>query len=104
MSEHVNFRQRLDQILRTRDVRQVRAFLVEEGQWSLDQPADPEYAMWLMIAGSPNLKDFHAEARQWLIQHGHSEAADAVAGRTHDGQGQQSRGKRGGQSRSRKGR
>ena len=97
MSDTTNyalFRQRLDEVLRTRDVRRVRAFLIEEGQWSLDQPSDPEYAMWLMIAGTPTLKEFASEARQWLLQHGHTEAADAVAGRS-QGKQQSSSGKRG---------
>jgi hypothetical protein len=80
-TDYASFRQRLDAILRSRDVRQVRAFLIEEGQWSLEQPADPEYAMWLMIAGAPTLKDLHAQARQWLVEHGHGEAAEAVLGR-----------------------
>ncbi|HEX7737822.1 MAG TPA: hypothetical protein VF458_23435 [Ktedonobacteraceae bacterium] len=80
-SDYASFRQRLDAVLRTRDVRQVRAFLIEEDHWSLDQPTDPEYAMWLMIAGTPTLKELHGEARQWLITHDHSEAADAVFNR-----------------------
>lgn len=80
-TDYASFRQRLDAALRTRDVHQVRAFLIEADQWSQDQPTDPEYAMWLMIAGTPTLNDLHAEARQWLIQHGHAEAADAVSGR-----------------------
>lgn len=79
-TDYAGFRQRLDQVLRSRDVRQVRAFLIEEGQWTLEQPANPEYAMWLMIAGTPALKDLHQEARQWLIGHGHGEAAEAVLG------------------------
>lgn len=80
-----SFRQRLDTVLRTHDVEQVRAFLIGEGQWSLDQPADPEYAMWVMIAGAATLKDLHAEARQWLVQHDHAAEADAVLGRTQSG-------------------
>ena len=78
MSEYASFRQRLDAALRTRDVRQVRAFMIEENQWSTDAPADPAYAMWLMIAGTPTLKDLHAEARAWLVQHGHADEASAV--------------------------
>jgi len=77
-NDYASFRQRLDMALRTRDVRQVCAFLIEEGQWTQDQPANPEYAMWLMIAGTATLKDLHGEARQWLIQHGHNEAVDAL--------------------------
>lgn len=86
-TDYASFRQRLDAVLRGRDVRQVRAFLIEEDQWSLDQPADPEYAMWLMIAGTPTLKDLHTEARQWLVEHGHAEAADAVLNRGGSKQG-----------------
>jgi len=81
-TDYASFRQRLDAALRTRDVHQVRVFLIEADQWSQDQPTDPEYAMWLMIAGTATLKDLHAEARQWLIQHGHAEAADAVLNRS----------------------
>ena len=100
MTDYASFRQRLDAVLRTRDMRQVRTFLIEEEQWSLDQPSDPEYAMWLMIAGTPTLKELHSEARQWLIQHGHAEEADAVAGRS---QGNRSGGKqRTGQSKKRR--
>ncbi len=89
MTDYPNFRQRLDVVLRTRDVRQVRAFLVEEDQWSLEVPADPEYAMWLMIAGTPTLNDLHVEARQWLVQHGHGDEAEALLNRgQQSGQGQ----------------
>lgn len=84
-TDYAGFRQRLDQALRSRDVRQVRTFLIEEGQWTLEQPANPEYAMWLMIAGTPTLKEFHEEARQWLIEHGHEEAAEAVLGHKQPG-------------------
>lgn len=92
MTDYASFRQRLDAVLRTRDARQVRAFLIEANQWSLDQPADPEYAMWLMIAGTPALKDLHAEARQWLLQHGHTEAVDALFSR-HQGKAEAKPGK-----------
>ena len=85
MTEYANFRQRLDAALRTRDVQQVRAFMVEENQWSLDAPADPEFAMWLMIAGTATLKDLHAEARSWLIDHGHAAEAEAVLNRGQGG-------------------
>ena len=87
LTDYASFRQRLDAVLRTRDTRQVRAFLIEEDQWSLDQPADPEYAMWLMIAGTPTLKELHAESRQWLIQHGHAEEANAILNRDQDKRG-----------------
>lgn len=94
MTEYASFRQRLDAVLCTRNVRQVRAFLIEEAQWSLDAPSDPEFAMWLMIAGTPTLKDLHAEAREWLIQHGHAAEADAVLNRDQGGGKQQGAGTR----------
>lgn len=80
MTEYVSFRQRLDAVLRSRDVQQVSSFLIAEDQWSPGSPADPELAMWLMIAGSPALKDLHAEARRWLVAHGHETEAGAILG------------------------
>ena len=47
MTDYANFRQRLDAVLRTLDVKQVRDFLIAEGQWQPGQPADPEFAMWM---------------------------------------------------------
>ena len=81
MTEYTNFRQRLDAVLRTLDVKQVSDFLIAENQWQPGQPADPEYAMWMMIAGSPTLRDLHGQARQWLVAHGHEEEANAVLSR-----------------------
>ncbi|TMD62308.1 MAG: hypothetical protein E6I91_16415 [Chloroflexi bacterium] len=75
MADYVSFRQRLDAVLRTLDVKQVQDFLIAEKQWSAGQPADPEFAMWMMIAGSPSLKDLHAQAHAWLVSHGHEEEA-----------------------------
>ena len=91
-TDYASFRRRLDAALRTRDVHQVRAFLIEEDQWSLEQPADPEYAMWLMIAGTLTLKDLHAEARRWLTEHGHTEAVEAVFSREQKGNQSQRQG------------
>ena len=48
MTDYASFRQRLDAVLRTLDVKQVQAFLIAEGQWSPGQPADPEFAMWMV--------------------------------------------------------
>ena len=48
MIEYTNFRQRLDAVLRTLDVKQVSDFLIAEGQWSPGQPADSEFAMWMV--------------------------------------------------------
>ena len=81
MTDYTNFRQRLDAVLRTLDVKQVSTFLIDEGQWSEDTPADPEFAMWLMIAGSPTLKALHRQAQSWLIEHGHASEAHAVLDR-----------------------
>ena len=78
MADYASFRQRLDAVLRTRDVKQVQDFLIAEKQWQSGQPADPEYAMWMMIAGSPTLKDLHDLARKWLVSHGRAEDVDAV--------------------------
>ena len=48
MTEYANFRQRLDVVLRMLDVKQVQEFLIAEKQWSPGQPADPEFAMWMV--------------------------------------------------------
>ena len=48
MADYSSFRQRLDDVLRTRDVNRVREFLIAEGQWQAGQPADPEFAMWMV--------------------------------------------------------
>ncbi len=77
MTEYVSFRQRLDTVLRTLDVKQVQAFLIAEKQWSEGQPADAEFAMWMMVAGSPSLRNLHDRAYEWLMTHGHE--ADATA-------------------------
>jgi len=102
MTDHANFRQRLDVTLRTRNVQTVSAFLITEDQWSPGTPADPEFAMWMMIAGSPTLKDLHAEARRWLVEHGHAEEAEVVLSRARGnsnkpGSGQRKRPGAGGQ-------
>jgi hypothetical protein len=78
MVDYANFRQRLDAMLRTLDVKQVQDFLIAEGQWSPGSPADPEFAMWMMIAGSKTLRDLHEQARKWLVNHGHGADAEAV--------------------------
>jgi len=77
MADYVGFRQRLDAVLRTLDVKQVQEFLIAEKQWSVGQPTDPEFAMWMMVAGSPTLRDLHERARTWLLTHGHEEDANA---------------------------
>jgi hypothetical protein len=81
MPDYASFRQRLDEVLRTLDVKQVSDFLIAEKQWQPGQPADPTYAMWMMIVGSPTMRDLHEQAHQWLIAHGHEDEANAVLGR-----------------------
>jgi hypothetical protein len=81
MTEYTNFRQRLDAVLRTLDVAQVSAFLIAEKQWQPGQPADLEYAMWMMIAGSSTLSDLHARARDWLVSNGIEAVENAVLGK-----------------------
>jgi len=75
MAEFVGFRQRLDAVLRTLDVKQVSDFLIAEKQWRPGEPADAEFVMWMMIAGSPQLRDLHEQARAWLVSHGHEQEA-----------------------------
>lgn len=81
MTDYTSFRQRLDAVLRTRDVKQVQEFLIAEGQWQTGQPADAEFAMWMMIAGSATLRELHEQARQWLVNHGHEAEASMVLNR-----------------------
>lgn len=81
MADPTNFRQRLEAVLRTHDVKQVQAFLIAENQWSASQPADPEFAMWMMIAGNPSLRGLHTQAREWLMSHGHEEEAHTLLGK-----------------------
>lgn len=78
MADYTDFRHQLDTVLRTLDVKQVQDFLIAQKQWQPGQPADPEFAMWMMIAGSPTLRDLHEQARKWLVSHGHADDADAV--------------------------
>ena len=48
MADYASFRERLDAVLRTLDLKQIQDFLITEGQWSPGQPADPEFAMWMV--------------------------------------------------------
>ena len=79
-SGYPEFRRRLDTVLRQRDPTALRTFLIAEGQWSAETTTDPEAAMWMMIATSPALASDHAEARQWLMTHGHEAEARAIFG------------------------
>lgn len=79
-SGYPEFRRRLDNVLRQRDPTALRAFLIAEGQWSAETTTDPEAAMWMMIATSPALASDHADARQWLMTHGHEVEARAIFG------------------------
>ena len=47
MTDYASFRQRLDAVLRTLDVKQVQDFLIAQGQWKPGEPADAEFAMWM---------------------------------------------------------
>ncbi len=89
MTDFIGFRQQLDAVLRTRDVQQVRKFLIAKEQWSEELPADPEFAMWMMIAGSKTLRDLHEQARKWLVSHGHGADAEAVLGKEKEAGGKQ---------------
>jgi hypothetical protein len=81
MTDYASFRQRLDAVLRTLDVQQVQQFLIDEKQWYADAlPADPEFTMYMMIAGSASLRELHERARIWLESHGHVEEAQAMLG------------------------
>lgn len=82
MPDSGNFRQKLDAVLRTCDVKQVRTFLIALDQWSEEVPADPERAMWMMVAGTPTLRDLHERARTWLEGHGYGEDALAILGKS----------------------
>src|SRR5713101_886930 len=95
MPDYANFRQRLDAVLRTLDVKKVSDFLIAEKQWQAGAPADSEFAMWMMIAGSPTLRDLHEQARRWLVSHGHE--ADAEVGRGKESGSGGKQGKKGGQ-------
>lgn len=85
MTDYADFRQRLDAILHTLDIKQVREFLIAEKQWSAGTPADPEFAMWMMIAGRPTLQDLHNQAHFWLMTHGHEEDAKTFLQRGKEG-------------------
>src|SRR5579863_4050388 len=81
MNDYTSFRQKLDTVLRTLDIKQVREFLIAEKQWSEDKPDDPEFAMWMMVAGSPTLLDLHERAYEWLMSHGHEDDAKVYLAR-----------------------
>lgn len=74
------FRQQLDTILRAKNPEAVRQFLIAQGQWSEEDQPDMERTMWMMIAGSPTLRELHNEARDWLVSHGYQTEADVIGG------------------------
>ncbi len=80
-TDYGSFRQQLDAVLRTLNVQQVKAFLIAEKQWDEDKPEDAEFAMWMMVAGSPTLRDLHERAYEWLTSHGHEEDAKVYLAR-----------------------
>lgn len=85
MSEYATFRRDLDAVLIKRDSQALRVFLIERGQWDEDTTMDPEAAMWLMIAASPTLPQFHGEAKNWLKAHGRGADAATIGGEGGDG-------------------
>jgi hypothetical protein len=89
VTDNASFRHQLDTVLRTRDVQEVRSFLIAEKQWSEELPSDPEFAMWMMIAGSQTLRDLHEQARKWLVSHGHEAEAEALLRREREASSKQ---------------
>lgn len=79
------FRRDLDAVLARRDPAALRAFLIEQEQWTEETTTDPETAMWLMIAASPTHNALHPEAEAWLRGHGHAAEAEAILGRSGGG-------------------
>jgi hypothetical protein len=75
------FRSKLDSVLRSKNPEAVRQFLIEQGQWDEGRASDVEHAMWMMIAGSPALQSLHAEAQDWLMQHGYHAEAEMLRAR-----------------------
>jgi hypothetical protein len=78
MMSFSEFRNQLDNVLRSKNPEAVRQFLIEQDQWDEDFPGDTEHAMWMMIAGSPTLKDLHTEALDWLMQHNYQAEAEML--------------------------
>src|SRR5260370_38608165 len=97
MPEYPNFPQRQDAVIRTLHEKKVNDFIIAEKQWEAGAPADSEFAMWMMIAGSPTLRDLHEQARRWLVSHGHEVDAEAVLGRGKEPGSGGKQGKKGGQ-------
>lgn len=81
------FRRDLDAILSRRDPAALRAFLIEQEQWTEETTTDPETAMWLMIAASPAHRALHPEAEAWLRGHGHAAESEAILGERGGGGG-----------------
>ena len=75
------FRKQLDSVLRMKNPEAVRQFLIAQGQWSEEDQPDMERAMWMMIAGSPTLRELHSEARDWLVSHGYQSEAEMIGGK-----------------------
>src|SRR5213592_440662 len=63
MADYASFRQRLDAVLRTRDVKQVQDFLIAEGQWGPGTPANAEFAMCKVVSRSSPMATRTACAR-----------------------------------------
>ncbi|GCE11759.1 hypothetical protein [Tengunoibacter tsumagoiensis] len=91
MPDYASFRQRLDAVLRTCDVKQVSEFMIAEGQWDEGTPADPAFAMWLMILTSPALEDLAPQAHRWLMANGHEAEAEGFQRKKKNAQPQKGR-------------
>src|SRR5712692_5828473 len=59
MTDYTRFRQQLDTVLRTRNLKQVQDFLLAEKQWQVGQPANPEFAMWMVATLSEHGAVYH---------------------------------------------
>ena len=82
---YLEFRKQLDTVLRTKNPEAVRQFLIAQSQWSEEDQPDMERAMWMMIAGSPSLRELHSEAQAWLVNHGYQSEADVIRGQEKSG-------------------
>lgn len=74
--EYQNYVNELGQVLRTRDLAQVKELYIKwkERMELPPLPADDvlEAQMHQMICEFPSLADLHAESRKWLAEHGFS--------------------------------
>lgn len=74
--EYQNYVNELGQVLRTRDLAQIKA-LYSKWKEKMELPPLPsdealEAQMHQMICEFPSLADLHAESQKWLLEHGNS--------------------------------